>query len=331
MFEHVLNKKNNSIDYSGVPFGTLFTPHMFVMEWNTELGWHNQRIQDYQPFSCDPASLHMHYGQAIFEGMKAFRTNDNCVVLFRPQENFTRMNESARIMCMPELDEREVLIWLKKLVALDSDWVSSQPGTSLYIRPTMIATEATLNLKPAEHYTFYIIMSPVGSFYKNGFTPASIFVSEKYTRASSGGVGRAKTGGNYAAAMRAQIEAKEQGCAQVLWLDPIERKYVEEVGSMNIFFVIDNEVVTPVLNDSILPGVTRKSIFELGSQSNFVMVQRRISIDEVIQALQEQRLKEVFGTGTAVSVAPVGKIVYAGKSYTINDNCVGPVTQRLYK
>ncbi len=311
-------------------FGTIFTPHMFVMEWSQDHGWHNARIQDYKPFSFDPASLHMHYAQTIFEGIKAFRMTSGECALFRPRDHLKRMNSSARIMSMPEIDVDEVLIYLKALVSLDADWVPGLKGTSLYIRPSMIATEATLNLKASEKYTFFILLSPVGSFYQNGFNTVPIFVCDQYTRASFGGVGEAKTGGNYGAGLRAQKLAKKEGCAQVLWLDPQERTYVEEVGTMNIFFVIDDEVVTPALSGSILAGITRKSILALGNKWGLNMSERKISIDEVIKAVQEGRLTEAFGTGTAAAIAPIGKLKYKGVVYTINDNQVGPITQSLY-
>lgn len=314
-----------------MPFGTLFTDHMFVMEWNQEKGWHNERIQPYQDFHLDPASSNLHYGQEIFEGMKAFRTVNNNVALFRPRNNLNRMNRSAQIMCMPEINVENVLQWLKKLIAHDAAWIPDQHGTSLYIRPTMIASEKTLYLKPATRYIFFIILSPVGALYEQGFNPVPILVCQNYTRASAGGVGQAKAAGNYGASMRAQQEAHSVGCAQVLWLDPIERTHVEEVGAMNIFFVINNTLVTPQLTDSILAGITRLSIIELSKQLGIQVQERRISIDEVIEGIQNGSVQEIFGSGTAAVISPVGSLRYKDKVYTVNNNQTGPITQRMFK
>ncbi len=312
------------------PFGSQFTDHMFVMEWNTEQGWYNKRIQPYQSFQLDPAVASLHYGQEIFEGMKAFAATNDRIVLFRPRNNLTRMNNSARIMCMPEIDVEEVLSWLKKLVELDKQWVPTERGTSLYIRPTMIATQKTLNLKPSTDFIFFIILSPVGALYEQGFNPVSILVSEHYTRASAGGVGQAKAGGNYAASMRAQKEAQAVGCAQVLWLDPIERNYIEEVGAMNIFFVIDGVVVTPSLTDSILPGITRLSVLELCKANGIACQERRITIHEVVEGIKNGSVTEIFGSGTAAVITPVGSLRYKGTTYTVNNNQTGPFTQKLF-
>ncbi len=311
-------------------FGTVFTGHMFVMEWNAEQGWHNQRIQPYQDFVMNPACVNLHYGQEIFEGMKAFRAANNNIVLFRPVNHFRRMNRSAAIMCMPEINVEEVLQWLKKLIITDQQWVPHERGTALYIRPTMIASEVTINLKLASSYTFFIILSPVGSLFSQGFNPVSILVTENYTRASSGGVGQAKAAGNYAASMRAQKEAQRMGCVQVLWLDPVERTYVEEVGAMNIFFVIDNILVTPMLTDSILPGITRQSIIEWSKQNGIVVQERRIAIEEVIIGIENGSVQEVFGCGTAAVISPIGMLHYKGKEYEIGSKQVGPLTKKLF-
>ncbi len=312
------------------PFGTVFTDHMFVMEWTKEKGWHNQRIQTYQDFTMDPASSNLHYGQEIFEGMKAFCTIDNKPVLFRPRNNLNRMNNSARIMCMPEINIEEVLQWLKKVVVQDRSWIPNEMGTALYIRPTMIASEKTLNVNPASHYLFFIILSPVGALYEQGFNTVPILVSEKYTRASSGGVGQAKAAGNYGASMRAVQEAKSVGCAQVLWLDPIQRTYIEEVGAMNIFFVINNRLVTPSLTDSILAGITRLSLIELSKQMDMPVEERRISIDEIVNGIENGTVTEIFGSGTAAVISPVGSLRYKNKVYIVNNNQTGPITQKLF-
>jgi branched-chain amino acid aminotransferase len=311
-------------------FGQVFTDHMFIMEWNQKKGWHHPRIKPYRPFSMNPASLHMHYGQEIFEGMKAFYTHDNNIALFRPEDHLNRFNQSAQIMCMPEINTAEVSRWLKKLIETDSHWVPNIKGQSLYIRPTMIATEETINLKPSANYTFFVLLSPVGSFYEKGFTPIDIMVSDTYTRSSVGGVGVAKTGGNYAASMRAQVEAHQKGYSQVLWLDPVERKFVEEVGTMNIFFVIDNTLVTPMLTGTILPGITRKTVIEIAKQWNMPVSERKISIDEVIHGIKTGKLTEAFGTGTAVGIAPIGSIAYKNNDYSINERKTGATTHKIY-
>jgi branched-chain amino acid aminotransferase len=317
-------------DFSKVPFGSQFTDHMFVMEWTESEGWMSAEIRPYEGFVTDPACVGLHYGPSIFEGMKAFRTVDDRLALFRPDEHLLRFNRSASRMCMPEIDTGFVLKALKKLIECDQRWISREPGTSLYIRPIMIATETTLGLKRAQRFLFFIILSPAGSFYQGGFNPISIMVSEHFTRASVGGVGNVKTAGNYAASVMAQEEAKKQGYAQVLWLDPIERLYVEEVGSMNIFFVMDNQLETPALTGTILPGITRKSIIELGRLLDIPVLERRLSIDEVVKGITDGSLSEVFGTGTAVGISPVGKLAYQGKTYVINNNETGPVTHKLY-
>lgn len=325
-----MSVKKLPYDVQNIPFGTVFTDHIFVMEWTKEMGWHNSRIEPYHAFEFDPALISLHYGAEIFEGMKAFKTPEGRPVLFRPRDHLHRMNISASRMCMPEIDVDHVLGFLKKLVRIDAAWIPQEPGTALYIRPTMIAAEPTINLKVSDRFLFYILLSPAGAIYKEGFNPTSIMVTEKYARAAVGGVGAVKTGGNYAASMKAQQEAKTRGFSQVLWLDPQERKYVEEVGSMNIFFMINNELVTPSLNGTILPGITRKSIIELAKSWGLPLVERRISIDEVIQSIQDGSCTEIFGTGTAAGIAPVGKLAYNEHVYTINNNATGPVTQRFY-
>jgi branched-chain amino acid aminotransferase len=317
------------VDVKNLAFGTVFTDNMFVMKWSESQGWHDARIEPYHAFSFDPSSLHLHYGSEIFEGMKAFRTAEDHFVLFRPQEHLQRMNRSAKRMMMPEIDTHFVEAELKKLVSADSRWVPKDPGTSLYIRPTMVATQKTINLVVSNEYLFYIIMSPVGSFYKNGQKPTSILVSDTYTRSSVGGVGDVKTGGNYAASMMAQHDAKKQGYDQVLWLDPVERRYVEEVGSMNIFFVMGDEIVTPELTGTILPGITRKSVLEYGRAQGWKMTERRISIDEVVQSIENGTCTEIFGTGTAAVISSVGKLRYKGKDFIVAD-IAHSYTQKVY-
>lgn len=324
------DRKTLSVDIRTIPFGSVFTDHMFVMEWTQEKGWHDARIEPYKPFLVAPASHHMHYGSEIFEGLKAYKTLDNKTVLFRPRDHLSRFNESAKRMCMPEVDVEFVLKALKLLLQEDQAWIPTVEGGALYVRPTMISTEETINLKVSNKFRFFIILSPVYSFYKEGFKPLPIVASEIYTRSSIGGVGQAKTAGNYAASMLAQEEAKKQGYSQVLWLDPQERKYVEEVGSMNIFFVIDGVLTTPALTGTILPGITRRSVIELAKKEGIPCVERRIALEEILQALEKGSCTEIFGTGTAAVIAPVGKLSYKGKEYDINKNKTGPLTERFF-
>lgn len=323
-------KKQPPKNIQDVAFGSVFTNHLFTMEWTQEKGWHRARIEPYGQLAVDPASAHLHYGSEIFEGLKAYKTFDDKTVLFRPREHLARFNESAKRMCMPEIDVDFVLKALKLLIKQDEEWIPSVKGSSLYIRPAMLATESTLSLNPSNRYLFFIILSPVSFFYKEGFNPTSILVSEYYTRASSGGVGQAKTGGNYAASMLAQREAKKQNCSQVLWLDSVEKRYVEEVGSMNIFFVIDNTIVTPSLTGTILPGITRKSVLELGKKEGLAMIERAVSLDEVLHAIDMGSCTEIFGTGTAAIIAPVGVLRYKNKDYVVNKGQTGPLTERIF-
>ncbi len=312
-----VQRKSPPEDVKNIPFGTVFSDHMFVMKWNEQKGWHEARIEPYHAFTFDPASLHLHYGTEIFEGMKAFKNNQGKVVLFRPGEHLKRMNRSAVRMMMPEIDASFAEKALKRLLQEDKRWVPSQPGTSLYIRPTMIASQNTINLVVSNEYLFYIIMSPVGALYSKGFKPTAILVSDQYTRSSIGGVGDVKTGGNYAASMKAQSEAKKAGYDQVLWLDPVKRQYVEEVGSMNIFFVINGKLVTPELTGTILPGITRQSVLELSRANGWKVVERKISIQEVIKAIKNGSCTEIFGTGTAAVISSIGKLKYKDREYSI--------------
>ena len=317
-------------DENKLGFGASFTDHMFVMAYDSTKGWHDATIKPYSPFTLDPAAMVLHYGQAIFEGLKAYRGTDGRVFLFRPQDNLKRMNKSARRMCMPEFDVEPVLDALKQLIRIDSDWVPRANGATLYIRPTMIATEAALGVRPSKKYLFFIILSPVGAYYPEGFNPVKIFVTDKYVRAVPGGVGEAKTAGNYAASIMAAMEAQQQGFTQVLWLDAIERRYIEEVGTMNIFFVINDELITPPLTGSILPGITRESVIQLASDWGMTVTERRISIEEVLAAARDNTLKEVFGTGTAAVISPVGALNYKGQECMINNGATGPLSQRLF-
>lgn len=317
-------------DQDRLGFGVHFTDHMFVMHWNREHGWHNAEICPYQNFSLDPAAMVFHYGQEIFEGLKAYRGADDQILLFRPTDNLERMNDSAVRMSMPRFPVNEVLKAMKALIYLDKDWVPSSEGATLYLRPTMIASEAAIGLRPSEEYIFFIIMSPVGAYYAEGFSPTRIYVEDSYVRAVPGGVGEAKTGGNYAASLRAQTEAQKKGFAQVLWLDAKERKYIEEVGTSNIFFVINDELITSPLTGSILPGITRGSVLQLAKDKGINTVERMISIDEIFAAQENGSLKEAFGTGTAAVISPVGELCYQEKSISINGGQAGELATMFY-
>ncbi len=317
-------------DQNNLGFGQFFTDHMFSMRWNKQHGWHDAQIGPYQSLTMDPAAMVLHYGQAIFEGMKAYKNDEGRIQLFRPSENFARMNKSAVRMCMPRFPEDTTLKALRALLYLDQAWVPETEGATLYIRPTMIATEPMLGLRPAEEYLFYIINCPVGAYYSGGFSPTKIYVEDKYIRAVPGGVGDAKTAGNYAASLKAQLAAQQQGFTQVLWLDAKDKKYIEEVGTSNIFFVIDNTVITPPLEGSILPGITRNSVLQLIKDWGMKIEERRISIDEIIDASANGTLQESFGTGTAAVIAPVGELFYQNKPIIINEGKTGPVAQKLF-
>lgn len=317
-------------DDSHLTFGTTFTDHLFNMDYAPEKGWHHARIEPYQPIEMNPATMVLHYGQAIFEGLKAFRTASGGVQLFRPRDNFRRMNRSARALCMPGFDEDFLLQALKELVKLDEQWVPSAPGTSLYIRPTCIAFDPYLGVRASKTYRYFVILAPVGAYYKEGFNPIKILVTKDHVRAVRGGLGEAKTPGNYAASLLAGEQAQKQGFTQVLWLDGVELKYVEEVGSMNIFFVINDRLITPMLNGSILPGITRDSVIALAKAWGMDVEERRISIDEVIAAGDSGNLQEVFGSGTAAVISPVGTLKYGDRVVTVADGKVGPMAQKFF-
>ena len=311
-------------------FGAHFTDHMFLMKWSRQDGWHDAKICPYQDFNLDPAAMAFHYGQTIFEGLKAYKGDNNQLYLFRPADNFERMNNSALRMCMPRIPVDKVLKSLKALVYLERDWVPDVAGASLYIRPTMIAVEPYLGVRPSKTYYFYIILSPVGAYYDEGCNPTKIYVSDEYSRAVKGGVGDVKTSGNYAASLYMSEIASKKGYSQVLWLDACEHKYVEEVGTSNIFFKIGDQLVTPPLGGSILGGITRNSVITLSKSWDIDVVERKISIDEVIAANKDGSLKEVFGTGTAAVISPVGELYYKGESYSINNGETGELSARLF-
>ncbi|MBP5779889.1 MAG: branched-chain amino acid aminotransferase [Clostridia bacterium] len=328
--ERIKTPKAKPEDQSKLGFGKIFTDHMFIMDYDKGQGWHDARIVPYGPISLDPSAMIFHYGQGIFEGMKAYRTPDGRTLLFRPQKNFERANISNERLCIPPIDEEFALEALKELVRIDIDWVPTNPGTSLYVRPFIIAVDPQLGVHPANHYMFMFILSPVGAYYPEGLNPVKIYVEDDYVRAVKGGIGFAKTPGNYAASIRAQEKAAELGYTQVLWLDGVERKYIEEVGTMNVFFKIDGTVVTPALNGSILAGVTRDSAIQLLKSWGMKVEERRLGIQEVYDAYQAGKLDEVFGTGTAAVISPVGELNWEGHVMKINNGEIGPVSQKLY-
>ncbi len=317
-------------DESELTFGTVFSDHMFNMDYDQNRGWHNPRIEPYQPIVMDPSTMVLHYGQSIFEGLKAFKTESGAVQLFRPEENFKRFNRSGHKLCMPPIDEAFALEALKELLKIDKRWVPSTLGTSLYIRPTIIAMDPYVGVRASYTYRFFIILSPVGAYYKEGFNPVKIWVTDKYVRAVRGGMGEVKTAGNYAASLYAGEEANRIGYTQVLWLDGVELKYIEEVGSMNIFFVIDDEIITPALSGSILSGITRDTVKQLADKWGKPVSERRISIDELIEAHEAGKLQEMFGSGTAAVISPVGEVMYKDKIMKIGDGKVGKWSQKFF-
>ena len=324
------NPKPRISDENSLVFGKQFTDRMFVMEYEGDKGWHSARIQPYGPFSLDPAAMVFHYAQEIFEGLKAFRRGDGQVALFRPADNVARFNRSARRMCMPEVDEAFFLDALLQLIRLEADWVPRNEGTSLYVRPTMIATEPMLGVRPSNQYLCYIILSPVGAYYKGGIAPVKIWISDFYVRATEGGTGEAKTGGNYAASLYAAKEAAENGYDQVLWLDAKEKRFVEEVGSMNMLFLYDGKIVTSPLRGTVLDGITRRSALTLLAEMGYQIEERALSVDEVMEGVESGRLTEAFGTGTAVVISPVGSFCYKGRCVQLGDGKPGQLTMELY-
>ena len=326
---HTTQPKQKPADESKLGFGKIFTDHMLTMRYR-DGQWDEPRIEPYAPVPFDLATTVFHYAQGIFEGLKAFKNDKDEIRVFRPEENFKRMNRSAERMCIPLIDEKVVLEGLFELLKVEKDWIPTAPGTALYIRPSIIATNAMLGVHAATEYLFFIILSPVGSYYAHGLAPTRLLVEDYYTRATVGGTGESKCIANYAVSLKAGEEAEKKGFDQVLWLDANEKKYVEEVGSMNMFFVIGGEVVTPALVGSILPGITRKSSIELLRAHGYKVAERRVSIDEVIKAQKKGKLNEAFGTGTAAVISPVGMMEYKGKDYVVNGGKMGEITKWLY-
>ena len=314
----------------GLRFGTVMTDHMFIMDYTDEKGWHDGRIVPYGPISLDPAAVVFHYGQEMFEGLKAYETAEGRVQLFRPDMNAKRTNNTNDRLCIPPIDEELFVEAVKAIVKVDKDWIPKGEGTALYIRPFIIATEPFLGVRRATEYKFMIILSPVGPYFVNGLAPTKMYVEDEYVRAVKGGTGEAKCGGNYAASLKAQEIAHEKGYEQILWLDGIHRKYIEEIGAANAFFVIGDEVVTSELNGSILPGITRNSIIALCKHKGYKVSERKISIDELEEAYKAGQLKEMFASGTAAIVSPVGELLYKGERMIINNNDIGPIAQEMY-
>ena len=323
--------KAKPTDETKLGFGHVFTDHMFAMNYDTGKGWHDARIVPFDNVTLSPAAMCLHYGQEIFEGLKAYRTADGTVQLFRPDENYKRMNVSAERMVIPQIDEEFMVEATKKLVEIEKDWVPHTDGASLYIRPFIFATDPFVGVRPADHYTFLIILSPSGAYYAHGIKPVKIYVEDKYVRAVRGGTGFTKCAGNYGCSLIAQTIAHDSGYEQVLWLDGVEQKYIEEVGAMNIMFIIDGKLVTPSLAaGSILPGITRRSCIEIAKDMGLEVEERKISIDEVIEAGKSGRMQECFGCGTAAVVSPVGELKYEDTVININNGEIGPITQKFY-
>lgn len=322
--------KQKPEDENKLGFGRVFTDHMFVMEYTGEKGWHDARIVPYAPLEMYPSAMCLHYGQSIFEGMKAYRGVDGKIRLFRPEKNFERLNISCERMCLPKVDEKFALESLKKLIDIDKDWIPHSDGTSLYIRPFVFGVDEFVGVHPSDHVLFVIILSPVGAYYASGLNPVKIYVEENYVRAVNGGTGYVKAAANYAISMKAQDEAEKQNYSQVLWLDGIEHKYVEEVGAMNVFFVFEDEIVTPELQGSILSGITRRSCIELLRSMGHKVTERKLSIDEIYEASKRGTLKEAFGSGTAAVISPIGELKYKDEKIVINENKIGEISQKLY-
>ncbi|MBP3201005.1 MAG: branched-chain amino acid aminotransferase [Lachnospiraceae bacterium] len=321
--------KPKPTDESKLGFGSIFTDHMFIMEFNGDKGWEHARIEKFHDIAVSPAANVFHYGQEVFEGMKAYY-NSGEIFIFRPDMNAKRINNSLQRLCMPKIDEEDFVEAVKKFVEVEKEWVPKSDGTTLYLRPFVIGLDSKLGVHPSSNYYFIIIAAPGGAYYARGIAPVSIWVEDEYVRAVRGGVGFTKTGGNYAASLLGQEKAEEHGCEQTLWLDGVERKYIEEVGSMNICFKIDGKIVTPMLNGSILPGVTRDSVITLCKDFGYEVEERRVSLDELMKAADSGKLEECFGTGTACVISPVGYLVNKDKKIVINEGKIGSLSQKLY-
>lgn len=326
-YSNVLKSKPNP---DSLGFGSIFTDHVFKMEYTQELGWHNPVIEPYGPISVDPSYMVLHYGQETFEGLKAYKGEDDSVYLFRPEMNAKRLNQSNRRLCIPEIPEDYFIEGLKTLISIEKDWIPKGNGMSLYIRPFVFATDPSLMVYPSHSYIFMIILSPVAAYYKEGINPVKIFVETELVRAAVGGIGFAKTGGNYGASLLAQERAKEKGYSQVLWLDSKEHRGIEEVGTMNVFFVKGNTLMTPMLSGSILPGITRDSIIIIAKQLGLQVEEAVLDIEDVLEQIEEGEISEAFGSGTAAVISPISEFFYKDKSYPIGNGAIGGVSQKLY-
>jgi len=323
--------KKSKPDQSKLGFGQYFTDHMFIMNYEDGKGWFDPRIIPYQNISLDPAAKVFHYAQEMFEGLKAYKSPQDEILLFRPEKNIERMNRTNDRICIPRVDPDDALQAIKAIVECDKEWIPDLDGTSLYIRPFIISTEPKLGVHASHNYLFIIILSPVGAYYASGINPVKIFVEDEYVRAVRGGTGFAKVGGNYAASYIGQEKAEKLGYAQALWLDGIEHKYIDEVGAMNVFFVIDGEVITPETDSgSILPGITRMSCIELLKSWGYKVNERKLALSEVYDAAKAGKLNEAFGTGTAAVISPIGELNNNGDIITLNNGKIGEISQRLY-
>lgn len=317
-------------DPDNLSFGTVFTDHMFVMDYEVGKGWYDPRIVPYGPVALEPSAMVLHYAQEMFEGMKAYKAEDGRILLFRPDKNITRANNTNQRLCIPQVPAEDFLQAIKAVVKMDADWIPTKEGTSLYIRPFIFATDPHLGVHPSATYKMMIILSPVGAYYPEGINPVKIWIEDEYVRAVRGGIGEAKTGGNYAASLASQVKADDEGYSQVLWLDGVHRKYIEEVGSMNIVFKINGKVVTPALNGSILPGVTRDSVLCLCREWGLPVEERQIDVEELVEAARSGALEEAFGTGTAAVISPVGELRYENEVMQINGGKIGALSQKIY-
>lgn len=329
-FEKTTAPKEKPAADNPLVFGTIFTDHMFVMDYVEGQGWIDPRVVPYQPIILEPSAMVFHYGQEMFEGLKAYKAVDGRTLLFRPNKNAERANRSNRRLCIPEIPEEDFVQAVKAVVKADEAWIPTKEGTSLYIRPFIIATDPFLGVRPSNTYKFIIILSPVGAYYPEGINPVKIWIEDEYVRAVKGGIGEAKTGGNYVASMAAQVKAHDEGYSQVLWLDGVHRKYIEEVGAMNIVFKINGTIVTPALNGSILPGVTRDSVLSLCREWGIPVEERQVSVDEIVDAARTGAMEECFGTGTAAVISPVGELRFEDERMTIGGGKIGPVAQKVY-
>ncbi|MEQ9264681.1 MAG: branched-chain amino acid aminotransferase [Balneolaceae bacterium] len=327
--ERVSSSRVHEVDFDNLEFGRKFCDHMFEMRFDNGV-WGAPEIKPFGSIEITPALNVFHYGQSVFEGMKAFYVDENTVNIFRPEMHFERFNKSCRRMCVPETDYETFITALEELIKLDKNWIPKDPGTALYLRPFIFASDNLLAARVSDVYSYYIITSPVGAYYKEGFNPVSLTTPDGYVRAVKGGTGEAKTSGNYAASFLPAKKAQENGYTQVLWLDAIENKYIEEVGTMNIHFLIGDTVITPKLTGSVLAGVTRKSVLTLSEEWGYKVEERKISIDEVFEASANGTLKEVFGSGTAAVISPVGLIQHNGITINIGDGRIGDFAQKLF-